>query len=292
MKFKRLKITKRQCLNLLFITIVATILRMVLQAFIPASEASVLPPSIFVKAGLLPLVFTLFAMITYGSLAIVFFLIQDNLPGTKIKKGFAFGVAFCIMWFVFLFEPLPYVFDQSLMEFLSYPFVDGAVLLALGLLLGKFIATDNQEAKKVNLSNNLVIVTAVTLFFSVPRYINYSFFNEYSSFDAKPFLTMGWTIAGGMSIGIVYLLLRPGIMIQTNLLKALYFGIVVIGIDLFLFNGFIPLVFDQSFWGSFTRAMKDIVPITVGIYAAEVAISLYENKQREASILSETRSYN
>ncbi len=270
MKF--LKINKKQVVNLFVITLIAVIFRLVLQAFIPSGEVSALPPSIFVKAGLLPLVFTLFGMITYGALAVVFFLIQDHLPGARIQKGLAFGIAFSLLWFVFLFEPVPYVFDQSLMEFLSYPFVDGAVLLMLGLLLGRFMGTDNLEAKKIRLSYKVVIVTAVTLFFSIPRYINYSIFNEYSSFDTKPFLTMGWTVAGGISIGIVYLLLRPGITIQSKLLKSLYFGLVVIGIDLILFNCFIPLVFDQSVWGSISRAMKDIIPITAGVYTAEIFI--------------------
>jgi len=274
MKFKFLKINKKQVVNLLIITLIVVIFRMVLQAFIPSSEVSALPPSIFVKAGLLPLVFTLFGMITYGALAVVFFLIQDNLPGTRVQKGVVFGIAFSLLWFVFLFEPVPYVFDQSLMEFLSYPFVDGAVLLMLGLLLGRFIGTDNLVVKKVRLSYKVVIVTVVTLFFSIPRYINYCFFNEYSSFDTKPLITMGWTVAGGISIGIVYLLLRPGITVKSKLLKSLYFGIVVIGIDLILFNCFIPLVFDQSVWGSISRAMKDIIPITAGVYTAEIFIKL------------------
>ena len=280
MKFKLLQINKKQCLTLLLITLFVAIFRIILQVFIPSSETSPLPPSVIVKAGLLPFAFTIFAIVVYGALAIVFFLIQDNLQGTGIRKGFIFGIAFCIMWFVYLFEPVPYVFEQSLLEFLSYPFVDGAAILVLGLLLGKFIGTDTQGSRKVTISYSLVTVVSISLFFLVPRYLNYSIFSSYSSFTTRPILTMIWTLAGGISIGIVYLLLSPGIIMKSNLLKAVYFGFVVIGIDLFLFNCFVPLVFDQSVFGSLSRAMQDIVPIIVGVYVAEKILFRLELKQK------------
>ena len=277
MKFKMKRMSMKQGVLLFLTALIATAIRIILQSFIPATEVSPLPPSIFIKSGIFPLAFTLFAIIIYGLLAIVFFLLQENLKGTGLKKGLTFGVAFSILWFVFLFEPLPYVFDQSLMEFLAYPFVDAAALIILGLLLGKFIGTDTPDAmslEETEKRHGWIIVIIVMLSFSIPRYFSYSILHEYSAFDTKPLLTMGWTVAGGISIGIVYLILRSGIAVKSKILKALYFGIVVIGIDLFLFNCFVPLVFDQSFWGSFSRAMQDIIPVTVGVYVAEVIIDV------------------
>ena len=46
------------------------------------------PPSFFVKNGLFESVAVIFLIIIYTALAIVFAFIQENLPGSKLLKGF------------------------------------------------------------------------------------------------------------------------------------------------------------------------------------------------------------
>lgn len=287
MKIKLLQINKKQWLTMSLITLVVAIFRIILQLFIPSSGTSTLEPSgtstlqpsVIVKAGLLPLAFLIFAIVLYGLLAILFFVIQDKLPGTGMKKGMVFGFSFCMMWFIYMLEPVPYVFEQALIEFLLYPIVDGAAFLLLGFLLGKFIATDTQSSRKVSVSNNIVTVVSISLVFLLGRYFCYSVLHMYSSFTTKPLLTMAWTEATGICIGIMYLLLSPAITVESSLLKAVYFGILVIGIDLFLFNCFMILVFDSSIVVPFIRTIIDVVPITVGVYVAEKARSIFNVKQ-------------
>jgi hypothetical protein len=62
--------------------------------------------------------------------------------------------------------------------------------------------------------------------------LGYSIFHVYSSFTTRPLLTM-------------------------------------IGIDLFFFNCFIPLVFDVKVVDMFIRTIIDVAPITVGVYVAK-----------------------
>jgi hypothetical protein len=76
----------------------------------------------------------------------------------------------------------------------------------------------------------------------------------------------------------MYLLLRPGIQDKSPFLKAIYFAVVIYGIDYFLFNLFMPLVFDYQIWpvGSLlsyadlsVRASMDILFVAAGVYICE-----------------------
>ena len=279
MKFKLFQMNKKQLLTMSLIAIVVTIFRAIIQGFIHSSGTSPFPPSVIVKAGMLPLAFMIFGIVTYGLLAILFFLIQDKLPGTRMKKGFIFGICFSMMWFIYLLEPLPFALNTSLIELLSYPIADGIALLLLGLLLGKFIGTDTTQSRKVSTSYRIITVASISLFFLLERYLGYSIFHVYSSFTTRPILTMIWTAATGIGIGIIYLLLSPGIIVKSDFLKALYFGALVIGVDLFFFNCFLLLVFDMRLIDMFIRTIIDVIPVTIGAYVAEKSYSNFDVNQ-------------
>ncbi|HEY3422378.1 MAG TPA: hypothetical protein VGK13_04400, partial [Methanocellaceae archaeon] len=70
---------KKRWLTLFLIVLAATILRLMLQLLMPSTGYTPLPPSSINKAGLIPIAFTLFGIVTYGLLAVVFVLIQEGL---------------------------------------------------------------------------------------------------------------------------------------------------------------------------------------------------------------------
>lgn len=80
---------------------------------------------------------------------------------------------------------------------------------------------------------------------------------------------MLWAAETGIWIGVMYLLLRPGVAVKSPLFKAAFFGVVVIGIDLFMFTMFIPLVFETNILDLFVRVAIDIISVTVGVYICE-----------------------
>jgi hypothetical protein len=174
-----------------------------------------------------------------------------------------------MMWGIYLFEPLPHVSSTSLTELFAYPIVDGISLVFLGLLLGKFVAVDSQLSGKVYINLNIVPLMAIPVCFLVLRVFCYSIVHIYSSFTTNPLGTMIWAVASGIWIGVLYLFLGQGIKIESPIVKSLFFGIIVFGINLFLFNFFITLVFESDIADLIIRTMADIISVTIGVYIYE-----------------------
>ncbi len=137
-----------------------------------------------------------------------------------------FGLLFCMMWGIYLFEPLPHVSSTSLTELFAYPIVDGISLVFLGLLLGKFVAVDSQLSGKVYINFNIVPLMAIPVCFLVLRVFCYSIVHIYSSFTANPLGTMIWAVASGIWIGgVLYLFLGQGIKIESPIVKSLFLAL-------------------------------------------------------------------
>jgi hypothetical protein len=265
-------VTKKQWLNIILIIIVITILRTMVQPFIPESGPSPFPPSYFVQSGLMPIAFLAYGFIMLGALALVFVMIQGRLPGTKLVKGLMFSLAFGALWFVYLLEPLPHGTWQ-LPQALYYPVVDGVTLASLGLLLGLFVATGSKERSAVSISPVSLAILAVPVVFLIGRFVSYTMFHIYSSYATRSLDTLLWCLAMGLWAGIMYLMLRPGIGSKSSLAKSAFFGVIVFGINIFLNDLFMPIPFDMPLWGMgifsyedmIVRTAMDIISVTAGV---------------------------
>lgn len=281
--------TKKQWLNMALIVIVITILRTMIQPLIPESGPSPFPPSSFVQSGLMPIAFVIYGIIMLGALALVFVLIQGRLPGTKLMKGLTFSLAFGVLWFVYLLEPLPHGTWQ-LPAALYYPVVDGVTLASLGLLLGMFVATDSKERIAVRLSPVTLGILAVPVAFLAGRLVSYNVFHIYSSYAVRPFDTMLWAFAIGLWAGIMYLMLRQGIKAKAPMAKAVFFGVIVFGINIFLNDLFMPIPFYMPLGGMgifsyedmVVRTAMDIISVTAGVYVYEKLNVALKGGQRSA----------
>lgn len=273
-----LNLNIRQVISLFLIVLTITLLRAALQPLMPTSNIHPLPPSAIVQAGLIPIGFMLFGLLTFGLLEVVFVLIQDRLPGTRTKKGLTFGLLFGVMWSVYLLEPVPHIEGLPLFEVLAYPLVDGITIVSLGALLGRFAGTGSKGHKRVRISSSYAVLLAIPILFIAGRILSYNIFHIYSSYAARQFDTILWAAATGLWIGVMYLLLRPGIPAKSPFLKAIYFSVIIYGIDYFLFNLFMPLVFDYRIWpigtllsyaDLFVRASMDVLSVAAGVYICE-----------------------
>lgn len=237
---------------LFLIVLTVTLFRATLQTFMSSSNINPLPPSAIVQSGLIPIGFMIFGLLTFGLLAMVFVLIQDGLPEASMKKGLTFGLLFGVMWTIYLLESVPHIEGLPLFKVLAYPLADCITIVSLGLLLGRFVGTDSKSDEKVRISSSYEALLAVPVFFIAGRMLSYNVFQIYSSYAARLFETILWAAATGLWIGIKYLLLKPGTPDKSPLLKAIYFAVVIYGIDYFLFNLFMPLVIrlsDLARWG-------------------------------------------
>lgn len=231
-----MKITK-----LVLIGFITTFLRAMLQLIMPAGEPSVLAPSVFVKNGTMPLAFLIYGTFAYTLIAAIFLFLHETMSGNRVVKGLNFGILCSLLWSIYLLEPLAH---GALLDKITYPIVDSAVLIVMGLLLGRFIAKSSPSKKYKVTKNTLIHIGMITVWFLAGRLIEYKVFNIYSMFDKQPIYSILWVVGTGIVIGTVFNYISPSITKGRVAAKSMLFGVGIFGVNLFVFNFFIPIVFD------------------------------------------------
>jgi hypothetical protein len=250
-------------IKLVLIGFIITLLRAMLQTFMPAGQQTVLAPSMFIDNGSMPIVFMLYGTFAYTIIAATFLIVQKNMSGSRIIKGLKFGIAYSLLWSIYLLEPLPHAVTIDF----AYPIADSAVLLVMGVLLGRFISTSSQTLEKVKFTkHSLLNIGLITILFFIGRMIEYTIFDIYSSFDKSPIYTTLWVIGTGIVIGLIFNYMNPLIKDKSIITKSFLFAVVIFGVDLFAFNFFIPIVFDFNLLDLFIRTIIDITFVFIGSY--------------------------
>ena len=137
----------------------------------------------------------------------------------------------------------------------------------MGLLLGWLFGNPARRADKEKPPFPILPVLAVIGCFLAGRMIQYLIFGIYSSFDEKMFETVLWCLLTGIAISCVMAWLNLYSRSENRLLQALILGGLLFGVDLILFNFFMPLVFDADIPDLILRTFIDIVSVTVGCLA-------------------------
>lgn len=279
---------KKQWLIIILVAIVILVFRLATQAIVNPAVSDSVVPSIIVKMGLTIPVVALMFLLTYVFMGIVFAWIQDKLPGTRIARGLKFGLAFGLIWAVYLLEPTS-IAVESYSDTVVIAVIDVMAIVALGLLLGRLIASRSVNAKKACAVPGIMALAAIPVLYFAGRFAEYNMLHIYSVYDTMPAETLLWAAATGIGACVMYLLIRHGIPDASPLAKAAYFGLVIFGINLLVFNLFIPALFDMPFSGLgglfltdlFARTAIDVVTVTAGTYLFE-AIELSRSRKRES----------
>lgn len=235
-------------------------LHLLMSSIIP-SNTSVFKPSIFVKKGLLVPSLFAYSFIDFGLLSMLFIFIQDNLPNKKWIKGLLYGLSFGALYFTGMFEGILILNDTILNSFLM-GISDLFPILFMGILLGIFTGnytSKNQEAQ------NVFTIIIVTLFFIIGRYFSYSILNINSAYIIKPLGTFVWTLCQGLCIGILYFILQSGIRGKSIILQALFFGVVIFGLNWLVYHLFLSIIAEVSFIDIFKRVGTDVLFTTLGV---------------------------
>ncbi|HLN65249.1 MAG TPA: hypothetical protein VK464_27325 [Symbiobacteriaceae bacterium] len=257
----------RRALTLTGIGFLITLIRAMLQLVIPAGGQAVLPPSLIVERGLLPIAFMIYGTVTYTALAVGFSLLQPTLSGSKRLKGNLFGGLLALMWAAYLLEPLPNV---SPLDTLWYPLADGMALLLLGVLLGRFIATDSPSRVYRPTARSMMGVLVTAVCFAGGRLLAYSGLESYASFGRAPMATLAWVIGTGLVIGVVLEYIGKRMTLGDRRLEPVVLGLGLFGINLFFFNFFVPLVFAVDIADLLVRTAIDTASVTLGCYVLRV----------------------
>jgi hypothetical protein len=251
--------------KLVLIGFITTILRAMLQTLMPAGQQTVLAPSMFIDNGSMPIVFMLYGTFAYTIIAAIFLIIHKNLSGNRIIKGLKFGILYSLLWSIYLLEPLAH---GAPIDKITYPIVDSAVLIVMGVLLGRFIAVSSPVRKYKFTKHSLLSIGSITVLFFIGRIIEYTIFDIYSTFNTSPGTSVLWVIGTGIVVGFVFDYISPLLGSKSITYKSFIFGVVIFGVDLFAFNFFIPIIFDFNILDLFTRTSVDITFVFIGSYIA------------------------
>ncbi len=256
--------TIRNILKLLFIGLATTIVRIIGQLSIPAGEQTVLAPSVFAQNGTMPLAFTVYGIFAYSLIASLFLLVRKQMGGNRVWQGLKYGLSCCAVWIVYLLEPLPHV---APLDRMTYPIADSLALIVMGLLLGWLFGNPAQRADKAKPPFPILPVLTVTACFFAGRMLQYLIVGIYSSFVGKPLETVLWCLLTGAAISCVMAWLNLYIRSGGRIKRALILGGLLFGVDLALFNFFMPLVFAADIPDLILRTCIDILAVTVGSLA-------------------------
>lgn len=268
----------KNILKILLIGFATTIIRIIGQLSIPAGEQTVLAPSIFAQNGTMPLVFTVYGIFAYSLIAALFLVIRSRMGGNRILQGLKYGLACCAVWVVYLLEPLPHV---TALDRITYPLADSVALIIMGLVLGWLLGKSKCSAGWQKTAFPILPVLTVTACFFAGRMIQYLIFDIYSSFDEKTLETVLWCLLTGIAISCVMAWLNLHISNGNRIRRTMILGCLLFGVDLILFNFFMPLVFSADIPDLILRTLVDILTVTLGCLVFSDTRSLDRSARQE-----------
>lgn len=236
------------------------------QAASGSSSAVELTPSIFAETEIFVPLILAYALLVYGLLAIIFIYLQPGLPQKRWRKGLWYGVAFGGLWFIGMLEG-SLVLGTPLVQELFIGISDALPMVVLGLLLGRFVATDSSLSMRQG-RGDLRVIPVVALAYLIGRYLAYALLQIDSAYLTMPLGTLVWTLGVGLWVGLMYWLLQPGLRGETAVAQASFFAIIVFGSNWFLFTFFLPLLFEMNLLDLLARAAVDIASVWSGVLIA------------------------
>ena len=249
--------------KLLLIGVLTTIVRIIGQLLIPAGTQDVLKPSVFVNNGTMPIAFTIYGILAYTFIAFMFLLVKDKISGNRAIRGLKYSISCCLVWVVYLLEPLPHV---AFMDKYTYPIADSIALLVLGSLSGIFLCDKGKKYCEKTFKINVFSTIVITIFFAIGRIIQYEVIGIYSSYDIDKFGSIVWVVFVGFVLSLVLQWLNDKLFATKPFIRPLLLGVVLFGVDLLLFNFFMPLVFDADIPDLIIRTCMDFGCITIGCF--------------------------
>ncbi|MFB5761253.1 hypothetical protein [Paenibacillus medicaginis] len=259
---------KKAILKLIGIIFIGVVLKVIQLPFLEDPLAKVFHLRMIKNVATTPFALILI-ILSYLFFSIIFIKIQGRINGNKIYKGLIYGTLFGLLWFFGVIE-MGIIHSNSIKQDILYGLGDALPLIVMGILLGMFFGSSskNQVSKK-----DVMPIIGITLIYSVGRYISYIVIGAQSSYIVKPIETLALTLVNGLLISILYYFVKDALQHYRLVKRAFVFGFIIFGIDWFLYNLFIPLIYDisllqtvQSFLG---RSIPDVLYACIGVFYSE-----------------------
>ncbi|MFN7251550.1 MAG: hypothetical protein ACK4M9_12255 [Anaerobacillus sp.] len=212
---------------IIIVSILSNIILHGIMSSIETANISLGEPSIFVKNDMLIPALLVWEVLAFSIFSLVFLLIQDSLPGKKLKKGFLYGLSIGGLYFVGMFETILLFNNTVITEFLM-GLPDLLSFVLAGTLLGLAVGTDRaQESKR----QDVLVVFVIALFYVFGRYFAYTVLDISSTYIIKPWGTFFWTLGLGLWVGTMYLLIQPKNREKSIAFQGVFFGGFILGLN-------------------------------------------------------------
>ncbi|MCK4566037.1 MAG: hypothetical protein KAU48_01890 [Candidatus Thorarchaeota archaeon] len=219
-----------------------------------------------------PVVASIYIIIDFAILAFIFVKIQGELRGSKIQKGLAFGISMGGFFFIGMLE-MVILWDSPFWAEIYNGFADCIPLIILGFLLGKYLAEDSDfkknEEKAITKKEDIIAILVITIFYLIGRYFQYYIIQLENVANTNPVGTFLWTLGIGIWIALSYVFLSPKLENTSHMKRAIWFGVIIFGINWILYHLFIPALFDASIFDVLPRALIDMIFVIIAIYVVE-----------------------
>ena len=219
------------------------------------------------------LVASVYLLVVFSLIAIVFTVMQDGIPGTGLQKGLRYGLSVGGVWYLGIVETSVVLGTDFVNESLM-ALADVGPLVLMGVLLGMFTTTGERQPEansgideKKRFGIALLIIATV---FVLGRYFAYAIIGIESAYLTNAIGTLAWTVGMGFIIGIMYWLLSEGVKGSSITQRAVWFTVVTFGTNWIALMAFMPLVFVGFPIASMSiRIASDFVFLIAGILLAE-----------------------
>jgi hypothetical protein len=241
------------------------------------------PESAFVANGSFLPVAAGLLVVTYVVLAAVFTVIQSRLPGSRVRKGLVFGLAFGGLMLVGA-PAMSLMFGSPLTAELKVGAVDGLAITLLGVLLGRFTATDGTAGEPspawlVRLATSGLVVGLVYAAIHLAVYSAAPLL--FPSDPARGTETVVWIAAVGVWVGVMNHLLGDAFARGSKVRQAIAFALVGFGAFSIVNVLFAPVFVQASIGTLLLNACLGIAAAGVGAWAQRVVAPVLQSSARE-----------
>ncbi len=236
-----------------------------LHQFAPDPQKEGVSVSIFYKQGIFGPIVAVNLLVTFSLLVFIFNLIKDKISGTKYTTGLKFGFAFSVLWMLGFLEGVLY-YGTSLKHDILHGLADGISITLMFFVLGLL---ENRSIKKSGSKINFPATAIITGFYFLGRCFLYIVLNIDSNIHTQPVEICIWTVGIGLSIGYIYYITSESLTGYSPFKKAVWFGVIIFGIDWLLFYSFAPIIQQVSLFDNFIRPITDILFVCSGVFFYE-----------------------
>lgn len=255
------------------VVVFSTLLCITLHLLTPTALTNETPTNTLSTLALslgMPLTALLWAGIAYSCVALVFYLIEDRIPGEKSRRGLRYGISIAILWLLGYIMCVPVFGNPFINEFVG-GLCDAVPVVFLGWMLG--LSTTNRgfagSGNELNKHQTFIGIIIFVITFFLLRIAAYNLQILDTGFRIDPVYTLVWTVVMGICLGITYLLLGKAVKSISPLTSALNFGFLLFGLTWGAFIFFFPLVLKGQLFNTIMIFFIDSMSVTVAYYISE-----------------------